>query len=142
MFHIFRNSIPPNVNYRELEFELEPEICKCKSLEQSRIVKDKTESHYEISTILCGMLNNMPSSNPLNDHLLGQLQNLLKKLKDTKSFEYDKPSEINDLIEEHSLIGLSEMVLQKRLLKIAENLFENDNDGICMLNIHIIYIFI
>lgn len=131
------------MNYRELEFELEPETCKCQSLEQSRIVKDKTGSRYEIRTILCGMLNNISSNDPLNGHLISQLQNLLIKLEETKPMEYDKYNEINDLIEEHSMIGFSETVVQKRLLKIAENLYENDeNDGIFMLNIYIIHIFI
>jgi len=50
-------------------------------------------------------------------------------VEETKSLEYNSSSEVEDLIEEHSMVGFSEEVLKKRILDIADNLVENDSDG-------------
>jgi len=50
-------------------------------------------------------------------------------LEKTKSLDYNDSSEIEDLIEEHSMVGFSEEVIKKRLLEIADNIVENDIDG-------------
>lgn len=76
------------------------------------------------------MLDNVSSNDPLSDHLINQLQKILIQLEKTKSFENNVTNEIDDLIEEHSMVGFNEIVIKKRLLEIAEKLFESDNDGI------------
>lgn len=119
----------PNVGYHEFAFELEPEICKCQSFIKPIITNDKTAAHYEIRKILCAMLDDVSSNDPLSDHLISQLQKVMTKLEKTKLLENNVPNEVDDLIEEHSMVGLSEIVIKKRLSEIAENLIESDNDG-------------
>ncbi|XP_022168201.1 MATH and LRR domain-containing protein PFE0570w-like isoform X2 [Myzus persicae] len=120
----------PNVAYQEFAFELERETCKCHSVVQPKISNDKIVARHEIRKIICGMLDNTASNYPLSDQLISQLQKIITKLEDTKSFDYNESSEVEDLIEEHSMVGFSEEVIKKRLLEIAENLVENASDGI------------
>lgn len=75
------------------------------------------------------MLDNTSSNYCLSDRLISQLQKILNKLEKTKSLDYNDSSEIEDLIEEHSMVGFSEEVIKKRLLEIADNIVENDIDG-------------
>lgn len=72
------------------------------------------------------MLDNT-SNYPLSDQLISQLQKIIIIMEETKPLEYN--SEVEDLIEEHSMVGFSEEVLKKRILDIADNLVENDSDG-------------
>lgn len=74
------------------------------------------------------MLDNT-SNYPLSDQLISQLQKIMIIMEETKSLEYNSSSEVEDLIEEHSMVGFSEEVLKKRILDIADNLVENDSDG-------------
>lgn len=74
------------------------------------------------------MLDNT-SNYPLSDQLISQLQKIMIIVEETKSLEYNSSSEVEDLIEEHSMVGFSEEVLKKRILDIADNLVENDSDG-------------
>lgn len=75
------------------------------------------------------MLDDVSSNDPLSDHLISQLQKVMTKLEKTKLLENNAPNELNDLIEEHSMVGFSEIVIKKRLLEIAENSIESDIDG-------------
>lgn len=75
------------------------------------------------------MLDDVSSNDPLSDHLISQLQKVMTKLEKTKLLENNEPNELNDLIEEHSMVGFSEIVIKKRLLEIAENSIESDIDG-------------
>jgi len=117
------------VAYQEFAFELELETCKCHSVVQPKISNDKIVARHEIRKIICGMLDNTTSNYPLSDQLISQLQKILTKLEDTKSFDYNESSEVEDLIEEHSMVGFSEEVIKKRLLEIADGLVENASDG-------------
>lgn len=72
------------------------------------------------------MLDNT-TNYPLSDQLISQLQKIIIIMEETKPLEYN--SEVEDLIEEHSMVGFSEEVLKKRILDIADNLVENDSDG-------------
>lgn len=87
-------------------------------------------ARHEIRKIICGMLDNTSSNYCPSVRLISQLQTILNKLEKTKSLDYNDSSEIEDLIEEHSIVGFSEEVIKKRLLEIAENLIENNFDGI------------
>ncbi|XP_060862265.1 metacaspase-2-like isoform X2 [Metopolophium dirhodum] len=120
----------PNVAYQEFAFGLEPETCKCHSVVQPKISNDKIVARHEIRKIICGMLDNTSSNYCLSDRLISQLQKIINKLENTKSLDYNDSSEIEDLIEEHSMVGFSEEVIKKRLLEIADNIVENDIDGI------------
>lgn len=117
----------PNAAYQEFAFGLEPETCKCHSVTQPKISNDKIVARHEILKIICGMLDNT-SNYPLSDQLISQLQKIMIIMEETKSLEYN--SEVEDLIEEHSMVGFSEEVLKKRILDIADNLVEKDSDGI------------
>uniref|UniRef100_A0A2S2NHD7 Uncharacterized protein n=1 Tax=Schizaphis graminum TaxID=13262 RepID=A0A2S2NHD7_SCHGA len=117
-----------NVAYQEFAFELEPETCKCHSVVQPKISNDKIVAHHEILKIICGMLDNT-SNYPLSDRLIRQLQKIINTMEKTKSLEFNGSSEVDDLIEEHSMVGFSEEVIKKRILDIADNLKENDSDG-------------
>ncbi|KAF0768430.1 putative serine/threonine-protein kinase isoform X2 [Aphis craccivora] len=116
-----------NAAYQEFAFGLEPETCKCHSVTQPKISNDKRVARHEILKIICGMLDNT-SNYPLSDQLISQLQKIIIIMEETKPLEYN--SEVEDLIEEHSMVGFSEEVLKKRILDIADNLVENDSDGI------------
>ncbi|XP_050056040.1 uncharacterized protein LOC114125811 isoform X3 [Aphis gossypii] len=119
----------PNAAYQEFAFGLEPETCKCHSVTQPKISNDKIVARDEILKIICGMLDNT-SNYPLSDHLISQLQKIMIIVEETKSLEYNSSSEVEDLIEEHSMVGFSKEVLKKRILDIADNLVENNSDGI------------
>ncbi|KAE9537684.1 hypothetical protein AGLY_006707, partial [Aphis glycines] len=119
----------PNAAYQEFAFGLEPETCKCHSVTQPKISNDKIVARDEILKIICGMLDNT-SNYPLSNHLISQLQKIMIIMEETKSLEYNSSSEVEDLIEEHSMVGFSEEVLKKRILDIADNLVENNIDGI------------
>ncbi|XP_015363595.1 PREDICTED: uncharacterized protein LOC107161627 [Diuraphis noxia] len=120
----------PNVAYQEFAFGLEPVTCNCHSVVQPKISNDKMVARHEIRKIICEMLDNTSSNYPLNDQIILQLQKIITKLEDTKSSDYNESSEVEDLIEEHSMVGFNEEVIKKRLLEIADNLVENENDGI------------
>eukprot|EP00102_Acyrthosiphon_pisum_P021137 XP_016658347.1 PREDICTED: probable serine/threonine-protein kinase DDB_G0283337 [Acyrthosiphon pisum] len=120
----------PNVAYQEFAFGLEPETCKCHSVIQPKISNDKIVARHEIRKIICGMLDNTSSNYCLSDRSISKLQKIINKLEKTKSLDYNDSSEVEDLIEEHSMVGFSEEVIKKRLLEIADNMVENDIDGI------------
>ncbi|CAI6343996.1 unnamed protein product [Macrosiphum euphorbiae] len=120
----------PNVAYQEFAFGLDPETCKCHSVVQPKTSNDKIVARHEIHKIICGMLDNTSSNYCLSDRLISQLQKIISKLEKTKSLDYNDSSEVEDLIEEHSMVGFSEEVIKKRLLEIADNIVENDIDGI------------
>lgn len=113
-----------NMAYQEFAFGLEPETCKCHSVIQTKMV-----ARHEIRKIICEMLDNTSSNYLLNDRIIRQLQKLITKLEDTKSSDHNESSEVEDLIEEHSMVGFNEEVIKKRLLEIADNLVENESDG-------------
>ncbi|XP_060835044.1 putative uncharacterized protein DDB_G0286901 [Rhopalosiphum padi] len=117
----------PNVAYQEFAFGLEPETCKCHSVVQPKISNDKIVARHEIRKIICGMLDNM-SKHPLSDQLISQLQKIIITMEETKPLEFNGSSEVDDLIEEHSMVGFSEEVIKKRILDIADNLVENVSD--------------
>jgi len=117
----------PNVAYQEFAFGLEPETCKCHSVVQPKTSNDKIVTRHEIHKIICGMLDNTSSNYCLSDRLISQLQKIISKL---ENLDYNDSSELEDLIEEHSMVGFSEEVIKKRLLEIADNIVENDIDGI------------
>jgi len=115
------------VAYQEFAFGLEPETCKCHSVVQPKISNDKIVARHEIRKIICGMLDNM-SKHPLSDQLISQLQKIIITMEETKPLEFNGSSEVDDLIEEHSMVGFSEEVIKKRILDIADNLVENVSD--------------
>jgi len=117
------------VAYQEFAFGLEPETCKCHSVVQPKLSNDKIVARHEIRKIICEMLDNTSSNYPLSDQMISQLQKIITKLEDTKSSDCNESSEVEDLIEEHSMVGFNEEVIKKRLLEIVDNLVENENDG-------------
>lgn len=116
--------------YREFMFELEPQICKCQSLVQPVINNDRNVARNDICRILCGMLDNVSSNtDSLNDNTISELLKIMEKLEEPNLLEYNVPNELYDLVEEHSMIGYSEMVIKKKLLEIVKNVFINDDNG-------------
>jgi len=111
-------------------FELEPQICKCQSSVQPVINNDRNVARNDIRRILCGMLDNVSSNtDSLNDNTISELLKIMEKLEEPNSLEYNVPNELYDLVEEHSMIGYSEMVIKKKLLEIVKNVFINDDNG-------------
>lgn len=117
------------MGYQEFAFGLESETCKCHSAVQPIISNDKKVARHEILKIICRMLDNTSSNYTLSDRLISQLQKIIITLEETKPLGYNDSSEVEDLIEEHSMVGFSEEIIKKRILEIANNLVENDNDG-------------
>jgi len=118
------------VAYQEFAFGLEPETCKCHSTVQPKVSNNKMVARHEIRKIICKMLDNTSSNYSLNDRIISQLQKIITNLEDTKSSDCNESSEVEDLIEEHSMVGFNEEVIKKRLLEIADNIVENESDGI------------
>ncbi|XP_025203785.1 putative uncharacterized protein DDB_G0282133 isoform X2 [Melanaphis sacchari] len=119
----------PNVAYQEFAFGLEPETCKCHSVVQPKISHDKTVARHEILKTICGMLENT-SNYPLSDKLITQLQKIIMIMEETKSLEHNGLTEVDDLIEEHSMVGFSDEVIKNRIMDIANNIVENNSDEI------------
>lgn len=112
--------------YQEFTFELEPETCSCQSSIRSQNSVDKKTSRHEIRRILCATIDNMLSNDISDDLLINNLQNILINLEETKTHNLN---EVEDLIEEHTRVGLSKNIIKKRLLEIAENIYDYKNDG-------------
>lgn len=112
--------------YHEFKFELEPSSGNYQLLSQPRETNDEIVARSEIHSILCGMLHYMSSSDPVNDKIFGQLQKIMVKLEKSNSLECNDSDEVDDLIKEHSIVGLSDIVIKKRLLEMTEKY----NDGI------------
>lgn len=85
-------------------------------------------ARHEIRSILCGILDNLSSNNVLNDPLINQLRKIKTNLEKITLSGPDKMNEVEDLVDEHSVIGFSENIIEKRLLEMAENEFKNNND--------------
>lgn len=118
----YSNKSVQNVSYHEVLFDVEPETCKCQS-SQSKCINDNTVARYEIRKILCGILDDMLLNNdPLCDPLISKLQKIMTNLEDNDLLEQKKSNEVENLIEEHSVVGFSEMVIKKKLLEMAENI--------------------
>jgi len=126
---IFSNISKPNIAYHECAFELESETCKCQSSNQPRTANDKIVARYEICRILCGMINKNISNDPLNNHLINLLQKLMIKRKETNFQEFNESNLLEDLVEELSIVSISEMAIKEKLLEIVEKIFKNDDDG-------------
>lgn len=119
--------------YHEFTFELEQETCKCQ-LAVQQLPMSNIKARSQIHKVICGMLDNMSSNDPLSDELISQLQKIMIYLENTKSSEYSKLNELEDLVENYSVVGFNEIVIKNRLLEIAKNLIDNDHDGRCYDN--------
>lgn len=106
--------------YHEFKL-LEPESRKCQPLNQPTKTNDEVVARSEIYSILYGMLHHMSSSDLVNDQLFGQLQKIMVKVEKSNSLECNDLDEVEDLIKEHSMVGLSDIVIKNRLLELAEN---------------------
>ncbi|XP_050421656.1 uncharacterized protein LOC126834066 isoform X3 [Adelges cooleyi] len=115
-----------NTAYREFTFDFEPETCTCHLSSQSRPTRDETTACEEIQCILCTILENDLSNDVLSNQLDNILQYLQKKLDGTTHSEETSLKDLDRLIKEHATTGLTNSVIQQRLLEIAEHFFENN----------------
>ncbi|XP_050421655.1 uncharacterized protein LOC126834066 isoform X2 [Adelges cooleyi] len=118
-----------NTAYREFTFDFEPETCTCHLSSQSRPTRDETTACEEIQCILCTILENDLSNDVLSNQLDNILQYLQKKLDGTTHSEETSLKDLDRLIKEHATTGLTNSVIQQRLLEIAEHFFENNIQG-------------
>lgn len=123
------SDLMPNVAYSNFTFESESLTCTCQPMIHPRITENKKKAHYEIYKILREMLKNTLSYDLLNDELTKQLQNILIYFKEPNPFTNNYSSQLENLIEQHSMVDLSENIIKHRLLEIAKNVFENKNEG-------------
>jgi len=119
------------VTYREFSFGLEPETCKCQPATSNLQpgINDKKVALCEIRNILYGMMYEESANNPSNDYLISQLQKIMTTLREIETLEINGSSILKDLVEEHSIIGLCETVIKKKLMAITETF----NDGIKLI---------
>lgn len=125
MFYL--SNLIPNVAYSNFTFESKSQTCTREPIIQPRKTKSKTVARNEICEILCEMLKNKSSN--LNDKLTNQLQTILINLEETSPWTNNYSSQLENLIEEHCMIDLNENIIKSRILEIAENVFENENNG-------------
>ncbi|XP_025418789.1 putative uncharacterized protein DDB_G0286901 isoform X2 [Sipha flava] len=119
-----------NVAYHEFTYESELETsCKCQSMIQPKITNDKVEARKEIHKVICEMLDDT-SKDSLDDQLISQLQEIMAKLIETKPLEFEDLNELENFVDEHSVIGYSKTAIKNKLLEIAKHLHENVDYGI------------
>lgn len=116
----------PNMAYSEIAFESEPKTCTCQPLIKPRITKNKKVARNEILNILCGMLDDVSSN---DNKLSNELQKILISLDKPNPLTNNVSSKLENLVEQHCIVGINENTIKKRLLEIAMNVLENENDG-------------
>lgn len=114
-----------NVAYSNFMFESESQTCTCQPIIQPRMTKNIKVARNKICKILCEMLENKWS----NDELTNQLQNILINLEEPDTLTNSYSSQLENLVEQHSMADLNENIIKNKLLEIAKNVFENKNKG-------------
>lgn len=104
MNFFFFSNCKCNAPYQSVKFETEPEKCKCQSSIQPTITSNTIVSHHEILKIIYEILDNKLLNGPLNVQLTNQLQKLITKLNEEKSFKCSGSNILDDLVKEHCMV--------------------------------------
>lgn len=110
-----------NVAYHEVMYEVEPETYECQT-SQPKKTNDKTVARSEIRRILRGMLDDISLNvKSLSYSLISKLEKIMTNLEESNFLEHKDSNKVQNLVEEHSLVGFNEMVIKNKLLEMAES---------------------